>query len=73
MYQSEIAQLRQRIIEEYEAMKSGLNGFAYGAAKHEFIDARMRRVDYYHGQLTKHVGEQEADLTICKLYTKVIG
>jgi hypothetical protein len=73
MHQSEVALLRQRILEEYEAMKQGLNGFAWGTAKHSFIDARMKRVDLYHEQLAQQVGDQEADTTICDLYKKVIG
>jgi hypothetical protein len=73
MSQSEVAQLRQSILEEYEAMKRGLTGFAWGSAKHAFIDARMKRVDYYHEQLIKQVGEQEATHTICALYEQVIG
>jgi uncharacterized protein YifN (PemK superfamily) len=73
MSQSEVAQLRQSILEEYEAMKRGLTGFAWGSAKHAFIDARMKRVDYYHEQLVKQVGEQEATHTICALYEQVIG
>lgn len=73
MCQSEVAQLRQHIAEEYEAMRRGLNGLAYGTANHSFIDARMKRVDSYHEQLTKQVGEQEADSTIYELYSKIIG
>ncbi len=44
MHQSEIAQLRQQIVEEYEAMKRGLSGFAWGTAKHAFIDASMLKL-----------------------------
>jgi hypothetical protein len=73
MCPSEIAQLRQRIAEEYEAMQRGLMGLAWGTAKHDFIQARMQRVDQYHNQLAQQVGEQEATLTICELYEQVIG
>ena len=73
MAQSEVAQLRQKIVEEYEAMKRGLTGFAWGAAKHAFIDARMKCVDGYYDQLAKHVGSQEATNTVCELYIDVIG
>jgi len=34
---SEVARLMQQIELEYEAAQRGLYGFAYGAAKHEFI------------------------------------
>ena len=73
MYKSEIAQLREQITEEYEAMKRGLTGFAWGTAKHNFIDARMKRVDHYHEQLVNYIGEHEADFTICDIYTKIMG
>ena len=73
MYQSEVAELRQKILEEYEAMKRGLTGFAWGTAKHAFIDARMKRVDHYHEQLIQQVGEQEAAHTICNLYDQIMG
>jgi hypothetical protein len=73
MHQSEIAQLRERITEEYEAMKQGLTGLAWGNAKHNFIDVRMKRVDHYREQLVNYVGERDADFAICDLYTKVMG
>ncbi|GCE19910.1 hypothetical protein [Dictyobacter kobayashii] len=73
MCQSEVALLRKKILEEYEAMKNGLTGLASGTAQHAFIDARMRYVDMYHEQLIHRVGEQEAALTVCELYTQVIG
>ncbi len=70
---SEVALLRQRITEEYEAMKHGLSGLAYGTAKHAFIDARMKRVDAYYDQLTQHIGPKEASQVVCELYIEVIG
>jgi signal transduction histidine kinase len=73
MGQSEIALLRQKIVEEYEAMKRGLTGLALGTAQHAFIDARMKRVEGYHEQLAQCVGEQKANLAICELYVQVIG
>ncbi|MBA2678742.1 MAG: hypothetical protein H0U76_10170 [Ktedonobacteraceae bacterium] len=38
---SEVAQLRERIANEYRAAKWGLSGLAYGTAQHQFITARM--------------------------------
>jgi hypothetical protein len=73
MAQSEVAQLRQRIAEEYEAMKRGLTGFACGSTKHAFIDARMKRVDSYYDQLTQYIGTKEATQVVCELYIDVIG
>jgi hypothetical protein len=57
---SEIARLRQRIAEEYEAATRGLNGFANGSAKHLFITKRMEQIGVYHEALQHLVGEQEA-------------
>lgn len=73
MNESEVAELCQKIVEEYEAMKDGPIGFAVGISKHAFIDARLKRVDSYHSQLAKYLGDQEATLTICELYTQVMG
>ena len=73
MAQSEVAQLRQKITEEYEAMKRGLTGLSSGSTKHAFIDARMKRVDSYYDQLTQYMGTQEATQTVYELYTDVIG
>ncbi len=57
---SEIARLRQRIAEEYEAAMRGLSGLAYGTATHEFITKRMEQMHTYHETLQRLVGEQEA-------------
>ena len=57
---SEIARLRQRIAEEYEAAMRGLSGFACGSAKHQFITKRMERIGSYHETLQHLVGEREA-------------
>jgi hypothetical protein len=73
MAMSEVALLRQRITEEYEAMKHGLSGLACGTAKHAFIDARMKRVDAYYDQLTQFLETQEATQVVCELYIEIIG
>ncbi len=73
MCQKEIAELQRKIVEEYEAMKRGLPGVALGGSKHAFIDARLKRVDGYHAQLTQYIGEKEATLTICELYARVMS
>src|SRR5215469_2790015 len=72
MSQSEVAILRKKILKEYEAMKRGLPGIALGNSRHAFIDARLKSVDNYHSQLALFIGEQEATLTICELYTQVM-
>jgi len=57
---SEVARLRQRIAQEYEAAIRGLTGLAYGTAKHEFITKRMEQMGVCHETLKHLVGEQEA-------------
>lgn len=73
MKSSEVAHLREQVELEYEAMMRGLSGFAEGSAMHEFISARMARVEDYHQELAKEVGEYEATQIICDLYNKVTG
>ena len=59
MARSEVAQLRQRIEEEYTAAQRALYGPAM-VAKHEFITARMEGVHRAHEELKSIVGEEEA-------------
>lgn len=69
---SEVSHLRAQVELEYEAMVRGLSSFAEGSAMHEFISARMARIEGYHSELTKEVGESEATQIICDLYDKTI-
>jgi hypothetical protein len=59
---SEVAQLLTQISSEYEAAQRGLNAFAQGMSKHEFITARMKRVGHLHSQLRSLVGESSIAL-----------
>jgi hypothetical protein len=70
MSASDVAHLREQVEMEYTAMMQGLSGFAEGSAMHEFISARMARVESYHSALSKEVGEGEATQIICDLYNK---
>ncbi len=73
MRSSEVAHLREQVELEYEAMMRGLNDFAEGSAIHEFISARMARVEGYHHELAEELGESEATQIICELYNKATG
>jgi hypothetical protein len=73
MRSSEVAHLREQVELEYEAMMRGLNSFAEGSAIHEFISARMARVEGYHHELAEEIGESEATQIICELYNKATG
>lgn len=71
-HKSEVAQLRERIEREMEAMRTGLTGLAVGTARHRFIHARLRRVDDYYEQLAAVVGDEAADETVCQVYNAVM-
>src|SRR6266480_7451805 len=62
---SEVAQLRQRIAEEYEAAHLGLIGYAI-QSRHDFIQARMEQVNTCHEHLVELVGEEKAiEIVMC--------
>ena len=73
MNSSEVARLREQVELEYEAMMRGLTGFAEGSAMHEFISARMARVESYHDKLAKEIGDDKATQIIFDLYNKATG
>ena len=73
MYQqSEVTRLREQIATECQAMNQALYGFASGVAAHNFILARLHRVDMCWHQLEEHVGEQEATRMLCELYDEAM-
>ena len=73
MYQrSEVSRLREQIATECQAMNQALYGFASGVAAHNFIVARLQRVDVCWHQLEEHVGEQEATRMLCELYDEAM-
>jgi hypothetical protein len=73
MHESEIVRLREQVELEYESMMLGLHGFAEGSAIHEFISAKMARVEGYHDELAREIGEDLATQMICDLYNKATG
>jgi hypothetical protein len=58
--ESELRRLLRQIEEEYNAVYRGMNAFSSGAARHAFINGRMRNIDKYRIELTTLVGEEEA-------------
>jgi hypothetical protein len=58
-HNSQVAQLRQRIEEEYTAAQRALHAPAM-VAKHEFITKRMEGMQQAHEELQAIVGEEEA-------------
>jgi hypothetical protein len=67
-YVSEVTRLRQSIEEEIEAMHRGFSAIAAGAARHEFIKARMERIGCQQDLLAEHVGSSTAATMVCELY-----
>ncbi len=63
---SEVARIKRQIELEYEAAQRGMYGFAYGAAKHEFITARMENIGRYHEKLKTLVGEEQAVVALAQ-------
>jgi hypothetical protein len=57
---SEVAQLRQRIADEYLAAQLGLTGLASGTSQHQVITARMEHIGESFTTLTDQVGSPEA-------------
>ena len=57
---SEVARIKRQIELEYEAAQRGMYGFAAGATKHEFINARVENIGRYHEKLKTLVSEREA-------------
>ena len=63
---SEVAQLRERIANEYMAAQWGLSGLAYGTAKHEFITKRMECMEEHREELAEMVGQDQATIMLAE-------
>lgn len=61
---SEVAQLRQRIADEYLAAQLGLTDLASGTSQHQVITARMEHIGESFTTLTDLVGSPEAAIKI---------
>jgi hypothetical protein len=54
---SEVARILEQISLEYEAAHRSLHAYATGAAKHQFITARMENMGNLHSKLQEIVGD----------------
>ena len=72
MNRSEVAQLRQQIELQLEALQRGMYGLATGTARHAFIQARMERIGACQDRLVEQVGEAVANQIVCNLYAEVM-
>jgi hypothetical protein len=57
---SEVSRLIKQIEQEYQASKRGLEGFASGTARHDFIQKRAETIGQCHEELTELLGPEEA-------------
>ena len=69
---SEVAQLRQQIALELDAMRRGLLGISTGSARHAFIHARMERIGVCQDTLASSIGEQAATQIVCAMYMQAM-
>jgi antitoxin component HigA of HigAB toxin-antitoxin module len=71
---SRVAQLRQQIAEELEAMQRGFSAYAAGVARHDFIRARMEQIGNHQEELAANIGSDDAANIVCELYIdKITG
>ena len=56
---SEVARIRRQIEAEYQAMQSGLTGYAV-TARHDIIEHKYDAIGAHHEQLIRLIGEQKA-------------
>ena len=58
--ESEMRRLLETIDREYQAAQLGLSGLALGTSLHEFIHARMEKIEDAREKLVDLLGEDEA-------------
>ena len=61
---SQVAQMRQRIADEYQAAQWGLSGPAFGTSRHTFITAKMENLGGTFEELTEIVKSPEKAIEI---------
>ncbi len=72
MSKSEVAQLRQQIELELDALRRGLFALSTGGARHAFIHAKMERVGACQDVLADYIGENAANMVVCQLYIEAM-
>jgi len=71
-HKSEVAEVRQQITVELDAMRQGLLGISTGTARHAFIHARTERIGACQDTLANSIGEQAASQVVCTAYMQVM-
>jgi hypothetical protein len=59
---SEVARILEQISLEYEAAYRSMHAYAAGAAKHQFITARMENMGNLHSKLQEIVGDSAIEM-----------
>jgi hypothetical protein len=59
---SEVARILEQISLEYEAAQRIMYDFAAGAAKHQYISARMENMGNLHSKLREIVGDSAIEM-----------
>lgn len=67
---SEVARLRARIEREHAASVWALSGLAAGNARHDFINARLERMERSHERLSELIGEEQATAILCEVFER---
>lgn len=71
MVQSEVAEMRQRIEWECEALQRMRLGFA-AVASHDTIQHKYRQLEQYQNQLGQLIGEEQATELMVETYNRVV-
>jgi hypothetical protein len=69
---SDVAQLRERIERECQAVQRMITGYAT-VSSHRIVNNSYYVLATYQEQLAKHVGEEEARRIIGETYVKIVG
>jgi hypothetical protein len=72
MSESMIANIRRQLEQEEEALRR-LKEPAFGTARHDFINAKMQRLDQLREALIPLVGEQQATATVYEHYERAVN
>ncbi len=70
MANSEVANLREKIAREYQAVKQVFTGFT-PTARHEYLIKRQENIAGYFEELKKHMSPEEAMLLILQVDNEI--
>src|SRR5436190_9339186 len=71
-YKSDVARIRAQIEDEYRVMQLMKSGLAI-TARHDFIEARMHRIDQHWQELAPIIGEEQATEIVIEINNRLIA